>query len=88
VLLADSTFFELFSRGAEGIASYATFFHLDGLVVDGGVRTFDDLDGGSWDFTGPPLPASLETYRRYLDKVVRFGDERHGSFKQTMRHGT
>ena len=64
VLLADSNFFDLFGQGAEGFASYTTFFHLDGLVVDGGVRTFDDFDGGSWDFTGSPLPANLGTTAR------------------------
>jgi hypothetical protein len=87
VLLADAEFFELFGRGAAGFAFYTKFFHLDGLVVDGEVRTFDDVDGGSWDFTGSPLPTTPETYRQYLDNVVRFVDERNGSIKQTMRHG-
>ena len=49
---------------------------------------FDDLDGGSWDFTGSPLPTNPETDCQYLDKVVRFVDERNDSIEQAMMHGT
>jgi hypothetical protein len=88
VLLADSKFFELFGHGAEGFAAYTKFFHLDGLVRDGQVRMFDDFDGGPWEFSNPPLPASTEAYRRYLDNVLSFVDERNASIDRAMRHGT
>jgi hypothetical protein len=88
VLLADAEFFKLFGQGAEGFAAYTTWFHLDGLVVDGEVRTFDDVDGRSWKFTWSPLPTTPETYRQYLDKVGRFVDQRNRSIDQAVRQGT
>jgi hypothetical protein len=88
VLLADAEFFKLFGQGADGFAAYTTWFHLDGLVVDGEVRTFDDVDGRSWKFTWSPLPTTPETYRQYLDKVGRFVDQRNRSIDQAVRQGT
>jgi hypothetical protein len=88
VLQADSMFFELFGHGVEGFVAYAKFFHLDGLVGDGAVRMLDDFDGGSWDFTRSPLPADTEAYRRYLDNVLKFVDERNTSINQATRRGS
>jgi len=83
VLRADSHFFDLFGRGADGFASYVSFFHLGELAGDGRIRWFDGFTGDSWTFEVSPLPKNLDAYRRYLDNVLRFvrdrGDQMAGA---------
>ena len=72
VLAFDSEYFRLFGDGHAGFITYVDFFHLQDLVPDGSIRWFDEYDGEEWDFAVPPLPQTVDRYRRYLDNVEAF----------------
>jgi hypothetical protein len=84
VLRFDSKFFHLFGYGVQGFNSYVEFFHLEDLVDAGRIRWFDDFDGPEWIFSNAPLPKTQAAYRRYLDNVLRFVDNRSRTIAAAM----
>jgi hypothetical protein len=72
VLSLDSNYFELFGTGTQGFATFIEFFHLQDLASPESVRWLDGHAGREWDFDQPPLPQTVDTYRKYLDNVAAF----------------
>ena len=67
----DAEYFQLFGAGPEGFRNFIEFFHLQDLACDKCVRWLDGHEG-SWTFDQAPLPQTVDTYRNYLDNVLRF----------------
>jgi uncharacterized protein DUF6994 len=82
VLTQDASYFRLFGSGADGFCNFVEFFHLQDLVSDGSVRWLDGWDRRDWSFDRPPLPQTLDAYRRYLANVASFV----GSRNDRIRH--
>lgn len=82
VLQKDADYFGIFGKGLEGFISFVEFFHLQDLVVDGGIRWFDGNAGRQWDFDSSPLPSAAADYRGYLDNVVGFVTARNARIQR------
>ncbi|RYP88665.1 hypothetical protein EKO23_01885 [Nocardioides guangzhouensis] len=72
VLRQDARYFGLFGSGADGFSEFVEFFHLQDLVSGGSVRWLDGSTERQWSFERPPLPQTLDAYRRYLANVASF----------------
>jgi Family of unknown function (DUF6994) len=72
VLDIDGEYFRLFGAGPRGFATFVDFFHLQDLASPDSVRWLDGHVGREWRFGRPPLPQSLDAYRRYLRNVAAF----------------
>jgi hypothetical protein len=72
VLSLDADYFRLFGAGGQGFATFTHFFHLQDLVSVDSVRWLDGHVGREWNFDEPPIPRTIDAYRRYLDNVAGF----------------
>jgi hypothetical protein len=72
VVSLDADYFRLFGAGKQGFATFIDFFHLQDLVSRDSVQWFHGDNRRQWDFNEPPLPRTIDAYRRYLDNLAGF----------------
>ena len=88
VLRLDADYFRLFGEGADGFAAFVEFFHIQHLASPDSVRWLDGHAGREWAFDRPPLPQTIDGYRRYLDNVATFVADRNARIRDWCENQT